>query len=46
MGHILYPNNEGIILGVLLLIKKKVWHFELLNKIESFIHGILLNAHH
>lgn len=34
IGHIiqLYPKYEGIILGVILLIKKKVWHFELLTK--------------
>lgn len=36
---------EAPILGVLLLIMKEVWHFELLKEMES-IHSVILNAHH
>lgn len=32
-------------LGVLLLIKKEVWHLKLIKEVESFIQCVTLNAH-
>lgn len=45
-GHIiqLYPKNGST--NFKSSIKKEVWYFELLKEVESFIHSVILNAHH